>query len=94
LVKLLTSTGGRRARGRVFLPWLRANVTNGGLLNTPDKDDTTAGWEAFRAGINAYDANYHFVVASYRGLTTHNVTSAVCEQATGTQRRRQQRIRG
>jgi hypothetical protein len=93
IVKLLSSTGGRRARGRVFLPFTRESAQEGGALATTVADGLSDAWNDFKDAIVTADGNAHLVVASYRGLTSHNVVNCIGEKQTGTQRRRQGRNR-
>jgi len=90
VLTLRTGFRGRSNRGRVYLPFVdEGAVENGQLLAAAG---LIAGpWNDFKDAMNA-DA-HPWEVASYLNATMNFVTQVAVNQAAGTQRRRQSRLR-
>lgn len=86
LVKLTTGAGGRRGRGRVYLPWLADGNQIDGVLNIVNKGTAQTAWIAFANAMAT--AGKPLVVASYVGLATNQVQAITVEPIIATQRRR------
>lgn len=88
LVKFGTGGGGRRGRGRAFLPFLGEGAVTDGVINGSQQTDVTAGWTNFRPALALGAKPAAHVVASYTGGTIRAVTTSACEALMATQRRR------
>jgi hypothetical protein len=91
MVKLTTGLRGRSKRGRVFLPFVGESVAAAGFLATGTQGLMQAKWSTFITDMGISGVPLH--VASYKNATSERVISANVEQAFGTQRRRQSRLR-
>jgi hypothetical protein len=91
IVKLLTTVGGRRHRGRVFLPFTREGIVSAGALTGATAATVEGAWLAFMNDCQADDL--YLCVASYVASSSQDVSNILCEAQTGTQRRRQSRNR-
>lgn len=91
VVSLRTALRGRSNRGRIFLPFCTENVISDGSLLSANVAIGQAAWNSFLAAMVSPAAQ--LVVASYKLAQQHAVTSILYEQALGTQRRRQERLR-
>ena len=89
LVKLETGAGGRRGRGRVYLPWLAEGVQDDGLVLDTPKGLAQAAWVAFANDMAA--DGVALVVASYVGAAVNQVQAITVENSIATQRRRLKR---
>jgi hypothetical protein len=91
LCRKITELGGRKGRGRWYLPGMaEANVTSGGALNATYLGNLNTDLEVFRAFIDGtVDAA---MVLLHNDLTTPTlVTELVAQGTVATQRRRQRR---
>ena len=86
LIKLSTGAGGRRGRGRVYLPWLAEGLQEGGVLDGTERAAAEAAWITFANDMAA--AGVALVVASYTGVAVNQVQAINVEALTATQRRR------
>lgn len=89
LVKLLTGTGGRRGRGRVFLPMLSEGAQDAGQVDGTRVANTTTGWDDFANALVANSPSMALAVASYVGSSANQALAVFCESRSATQRRRQ-----
>lgn len=89
IVKLLTGTGGRRGRGRVFLPMLSEGSQDAGGIDGTRAANTTDGWVDFSNALVANSPSMALAVASYVGSFANQVLATTCELRSATQRRRQ-----
>jgi len=91
LVRKITASGGRKGRGRWFLPGMvEANVAEGGDINVTYLGNLNADLEVFRDFIDT-DGGLPMVLL-HNDLTTPTVVTALQAQQIGaTQRRRQRR---
>ena len=91
VLSFYTAKRGRSYRGRFYTPFIgETPLANGHLGGTYPADLQTA-WGAFQTALTAAGATH--VVASYKHSTSDLITSYLCQDAVGTQRRRQTRIR-
>lgn len=91
IIKLQTGLRGPRHRGRLFLPNVAEGAQNGGLLSGVIAGLVTAAWVTFALMVAGDGAAIG--VASYRHADWNQAIALSCEEACGTQRRRQQQIR-
>lgn len=94
IVKLTTALRGRSFRGRVFLPFTSEGAQNAGAIDATLAAAATTAWNVFAGAIGA-DATtpMSIVVASYKLAAATDVEEIGVELETGTQRRRQTRLR-
>jgi hypothetical protein len=88
IVKLQTALRGPAYRGRLFLPYVGEGAQSGGFVTTGTLTAWQNDWDDLLTAFSP-----HLVVASYVNATAEPVTAVVCEQALGTQRRRQDALR-
>jgi hypothetical protein len=92
LVHKRTARGGRRGRGRMFIPWclLATDVGEGGVLQSTAITKVTTAMEVFRNALSA--GGNPMVILHDPGKTTAGVpdvvTSCSCDGLVSTQRRR------
>lgn len=91
LVTKLTAAGGRRGKGRMYLPGVaEAQVGPDGDLSNAKQDDITAALELVRTASET--ANHPLVVLSSDGaFSPLAITEMRCEAIAATQRRRMRR---
>jgi hypothetical protein len=92
IVTLRTNIGGRRGRGRVYIPCSEDNVANGRITSAT----TTAlqsNWEAFVLALDEATVPAALVVASYTHHDDHLVNRVTAQPIAGSQRRRLDAIR-
>jgi hypothetical protein len=94
IIKLSTGLRGRSHRGRMFLPFCNKAVVVAGAISGGTAGNYTTAFQEFMSDLNTGAKNLELVVASYKLATAAVVTSLICEQQVGTQRRRQGRLRG
>lgn len=92
LVKILSDERGRSRRGRIFLPFVSEGAQNAGLIDLTTVATMETAWTDFLAALIVDDLE--LVVASYKLSEATPIVSCTVEDACGTQRRRQTRIRG
>jgi len=92
LLKKRSGRGGRRGRGRMYMPWFVAegDVDEGGRITPSQVTNITAAATAFRNALSAADRS--MVILHSAGATAPGspdvVTSLVCDPFVATQRRR------
>jgi hypothetical protein len=91
LVKLFTDTAGRRARGRIFLPFVAEASQENGILNGTVHDNMQSAWLAYIAALTA--DGVALSVNSRVDAQLRPVTATMVETSLATQRRRQGRLR-
>jgi hypothetical protein len=91
VVSLRTAKRGRSYRGRVYIPFAGEGQIENGLLSSGYALDLQEAWTAFQTALESSD--FYLAVASYHLAVANRVTNIIVEQATGTQRRRQERVR-
>jgi hypothetical protein len=90
IVSLKTGLRSRRARGRVYVPFVTEANNANGFIDGTFRAALESGWDNFRAGM-ATD-NFEWVVASYVGSVANTITNVTVSAKLGTQRRRQSRL--
>lgn len=92
LIHKRTQRGGRRGRGRMYLPWCisDANVSETGVLGTAQRDGLSTDANDFLGDLAAAGVPMYLLHSS--GVSTTGdpnlVTSMSCDPIVGTQRRR------
>lgn len=92
LVHKRTLRGGRRGRGRLFIPWCvsETNVDEAGLIATAEVTTIQTAMNVFRTALGSF--NVPMVILHNPGLSTmgapDTVTSLVVDKLLSTQRRR------
>jgi len=86
LVKLTTGAGGRRGRGRVYLPWLAEGMQDNGVVDPTVRASSQLAWVEFANNMAA--DGVALVVASYVGEAVNQVQAVNVENLVATQRRR------
>lgn len=89
LMKLISGSGGRRGRGRIFLPDVAESVQVGGILNSTNINNLNTGWDDLANGL--VSDGMAIGVASYVASQWRQATTIFAETFTATQRRRQHR---
>lgn len=92
VVSFRTLQRGPQGRGRMYLGPVGESVADAGFWNGTDRGICLAAWATFEAAMIAGTAASNLVVASYKHLDFHNVTTITGRSAMGTQRRRQDRL--
>jgi hypothetical protein len=99
IIKLSTGFRGRNKRGRIYLPFASEAVVSSGGFDPGTCALVSAAWQDFQADLIALGGAPFQVVAAYdrrhngAGAQANEVITYLCEQESGTQRRRQQRNR-
>lgn len=98
LVHKVTARGGRRGRGRMFLPWAlgETNVDEAGIIDSPTLTDLNGKINMFRTTLNTNDVPMVLLHQPSKPGTTHPtvpgppnlVTSLVVDKLVSTQKRR------
>jgi hypothetical protein len=91
VVSFRTALRGASHRGRAYLPFVGESEVNAGILNSPDRVGAQTAWQNFIGAMNTADAD--LVVASYVHSTAEGVTTATINPVSGTQKRRNDRLR-
>ncbi len=94
LIKKRTSDGGKRGRGRIYLPWsiATANLDEGGNIAAASVTAMQTKATAFLTAIQAIAGGVNMVVLHQSGVATPSVVSSLTADArAATQRRRQAR---
>lgn len=91
VVKWLTAQRGRSHRGRTFLPFGAEGLFSNGFFAAENIGNMQDAWDTFLAAMVTDTSSP--VVASYTLIDSDLVTQFLVEEAAGTQRRRQTRIR-
>lgn len=92
IIKKLSGTGGRRGRGRFFVPWLlaTADVNEGGFIDPSRVTTFTTAFGVFLAGLAA--SGPPMVLLHSDGISAAGdpspITALVADNLVGTQRRR------
>lgn len=91
VVDKLTGTGGRRGRGRMFVPWVLADadVDERGVIGVPTVTSLQTGFNAFLVGLNTQGATMVLFHGDDSAPTT--VTSLKVQNRVGTMGRRMRR---
>lgn len=92
IIQFRTAQRGARGRGRLFLPFVPEDATEGGILVGSNLTQPPPQWRIFADNIASDGAT--LVVASYVHADQHTVTSIGVDQVIGIQRRRVERLRG
>jgi len=90
IVSLRTPVRGPRGRGRIYIGPITEEGFNEGMIG--DAPTLQTAWSDFVNNIAAHTA-YSLVIASYKHLDYHGVTTVNAETAAATQRRRQNQLR-
>lgn len=91
LITKTTNTGGRRGRGRLFMPGLpESAVDQSGVVDPANRAALTGVWEDFREAIAAADLPM-VVLHSSGSVAPTTVTALSCQGQVATQRRRNRR---
>jgi hypothetical protein len=91
IVKLTTALRGREHRGRIFLPFISENNFSTGGVDAAAVAAMHTAWGNFVTACDADDVGLG--VASYKLATFTPITDLVVELRSGTQRRRNSRLR-
>jgi hypothetical protein len=92
VVSLRTPMRGPRGRGRVYVGPVTEDATLNGAIGPASVSTMQSAWDTFNTAMTA--AAFPLVVASYKHLDDHFVTNILVDAFSGTQRRRQGKLRG